>query len=387
MRGSVRIGRLAGIPIGIHPLWLVIVGLISWSLGRTYFPDQAPGIGHVADYALGLLSALLLFGSILLHELGHALVARRNGVEIEEIDLWLLGGVARMRGEPERAEDELRFALAGPLVTLVIAAVFGGLRAALGATGAPDWLLALVAYQAYVNAAILVLNLLPAFPLDGGRVLRAGLWRRGGDQLAATDRAAAISRGFGWALIALGVLGLASGAAGGIWLALIGGFLLVASGAEAQHLRLERGLAGRTVADVMASPAISLPADATIAEAVEGGFARHLFTSFPVVDAHGHAIGLLTIDQARALDHGDRARVAVGDAAERDPDLLVDAALPLADLMSRPAFARVGRAAVVARDGGLVGIVSASEVDRLLRAAELSPARGTSTAQGRGGRG
>ena len=144
---SVRIGRLAGIPIGVQPLWLLIVGLITWSLGAVYYPDQVAGIAPVSAYALGLLSALLLFASILLHELGHALVARRNGVEIEEIDLWLLGGVARMAGYPKTAGAELRFAIAGPAVTAVIAALFGAVAVALPGS-APAALRAVVEYQA-----------------------------------------------------------------------------------------------------------------------------------------------------------------------------------------------------------------------------------------------
>ena len=160
---SIRVGHLAGIPIGVQPLWIVIVGLITWSLGAAYYPDQVDGIAPLAAYGLGLLSALLLFASILLHELGHALVARRNGVEIEGIDLWLLGGVARMADHPKSAGAELRFAIAGPAVTLVIATFFAAISAALPAS-APVALRALVEYQAFVNLAILVFNLLPAFP-------------------------------------------------------------------------------------------------------------------------------------------------------------------------------------------------------------------------------
>jgi Zn-dependent protease len=194
---SIRVGRLAGIPIGFQPLWLLIVLLIAWSLGTAYYPDTDPGIAPAAAYALGLLSALLLFASILLHELGHSVVARRHGVEIEEIDLWLLGGVARMKGYPRTAGDELRFALAGPAVTLAIALAFGVLAVALPAS-TPDALRAVVDYQLFINAAILVFNLLPAFPLDGGRVARALIWMRNGDLQRATGAAAAIGRGFGY---------------------------------------------------------------------------------------------------------------------------------------------------------------------------------------------
>ena len=142
---SFRIARIAGIPVGVSPLWLIIVALITWSLGAGYYPGQVHGITPAASYALGLASALLLFASILAHEFGHALVARRRGVKIEEIDLWLLGGVARMSGQPKTAGDELRFALAGPAVTAVIAATFGALALALP-TSTPAALRAVVGY-------------------------------------------------------------------------------------------------------------------------------------------------------------------------------------------------------------------------------------------------
>ena len=174
---SLRIARIAGIPVGVSPWWLVIVALITWSLGASYFPEEVHGISPAASYALGLASALLLFASILAHEFGHAIVARRHGIEVEEIDLWLLGGVSRMRGEAHAPGDELRYALAGPAVTAVIAACFGVVLLLLPSS-TPAVVRALVEYQTLVNGLILVFNLLPAFPLDGGRVLRSLLWRR-----------------------------------------------------------------------------------------------------------------------------------------------------------------------------------------------------------------
>ena len=190
---SIRVARIAGIPVGVSPLWLIIVALITWSLGAGYYPAEVHGITAPEAYALGLVSALLLFASILAHEFGHALVARRRGVEIEEIDLWLLGGVARMSGRPTSAGDELRFALAGPAVTAVVAAIFGAL--ALGLPGStPAALRAVIRYQAEVNLLILGFNLVPACPFDGGRVARALLWRRSGNIGAATDAAAGLGR-------------------------------------------------------------------------------------------------------------------------------------------------------------------------------------------------
>jgi Zn-dependent protease len=369
-RGSIPVGRLAGIPIGVQPLWLAIVGLITWSLGAEYFPAEAPGIGSAAAYGLGLASALLLFAGILAHELGHAIVARRHGVRVEEIDLWLLGGVARLRDEPEDPRSELRFALAGPAVTVVLAFGWGILSALLGG-GSPAWLRALVDYQLYVNAAILGLNLLPAFPLDGGRVLRALLWRHGGDQVRATDRAAAVGRGFGWGFVVLGLLALGSGYPAGMWTALIGGFLILASRAETEHLHVEHVLGDRRVAELMSSPAIVIPATSTIEEAIREGFARHLHRAFPVVDSAGRPVGLVKLTDVRAVPAARRARVTVGELADRDPGLFVSPDDALADVVAGPAFRRAGRAVVVSTGGFADGVLSTADIDRLVLAAEL----------------
>lgn len=366
---SIRVGRLAGIPIGVQPLWLVIVALITVSLGAAYYPDEAPGIAPAAAYGLGLASALLLFASILLHELGHAVVARRHGVEIEEIDLWLLGGVARMSGYPDRAGDELRFALAGPAVTLAIALVFGGLLLALPAA-APAWLEALVAYQAIVNAVILAFNLLPAFPLDGGRVTRALLWWRRGDISSATETAATIGRGLGFAMIAFGVMAFLVGAFGGLWLALIGLFVIAAAKAEEQGLRVRVALSGRSAGRLMSFPAIVLPAEMTVSEALADHFVAERLTAFPVL-RDGRLLGLLDLETVKRVPAGERDSTTVGELAFYDESLVVAEDQDVADLLERPAFARVGRAVVRTADGGL-GLVSITDVQRVLRALDLA---------------
>jgi Zn-dependent protease/CBS domain-containing protein len=366
---SIRIGRLAGIPVGVQPLWLLIVVLITWSLGAVYYPDQVPGIDPVPAYALGLLSALLLFASILLHELGHSIVARRNGVEIEEIDLWLLGGVARMKGYPKTAGAELRFALAGPAVTLAIALAFG-LLALLLPSSAPDALRAVVDYQFFVNAAILVFNLLPAFPLDGGRVARAAIWGLRGDLSRATALAATIGRAFGYAMIGLGLLAAAGGAVGGIWFAVIGFFVIVAARAEEGGLRIRTAFAGREAGRFMSSPAVTVPAEISVEQAVARYFVPHRYTGFPVLD-DGRPVGLIDIETVERLPAGRRATASVGEVALTDRELMIDEHQDLAELLERPAFQRVGRAIVVT-DRGQVGIVSITDVNRALRAFELA---------------
>ncbi|MFN8163340.1 MAG: site-2 protease family protein [Solirubrobacterales bacterium] len=368
---SIRIGRLAGIPIGIQPLWLVIVALITWSLGAAYYPNLAPGIAPAAAYGLGLLSALLLFASILLHELGHAVVARRHGVEIEEIDLWLLGGVAKMEGYPKAAGDELRFALAGPAVTAAIAAVFG-VVALLLPDSVPAAVRAVVDYQAYVNAAILVFNLLPAFPLDGGRVARALIWRRTGDLSAATATAATVGRGIGYGMIGLGVLATAVGAVSGLWFALIGLFVVWAAKAEESGLEVRTVFSGREAGRLMSFPAVTVPADISVEDAVERCFVPYRFSAFPVLEG-ATPIGLIDTVTIERLAPRRRAETTAGEAAIREPSLLIDESQDVAELLERPAFQRVGRALVLTADGG-VGILSRTDVSRALRAWELKRA-------------
>jgi Zn-dependent protease len=365
---SIRIGRLAGIPIGIQPLWLVIVTLITWSLGAVYYPDKVPGIAPAAAYALGLLSALLLFGSILLHELGHSVVARRHGVEIEEIDLWLLGGVARMAGYPKAAGDELRFALAGPAVTLAIAGIFGLAYAALPAS-APEALRAVIYYQFFINAAILVFNLLPAFPLDGGRVTRALLWARTGDLRRATAAAASVGRGLGYGMVALGILLTAAGAIGGIWLAVVGFFVIMAAKAEEGGLQVRTAFEGREAGRFMSFPAVTVPADISVADAVERFFVPHRYSAFPVV-ARGRPVGLVDVGAVERVAPARREGTTVVDVAHSDPELMVDEHQDVAELIERPSFQRVGRAVVQTADGGL-GILSITDVNRALRAQGL----------------
>ncbi len=366
---SVRIGRLAGIPIGVQPLWLLIVGLITWSLGAVYYPDQVAGIAPVSAYALGLLSALLLFASILLHELGHALVARRNGVEIEEIDLWLLGGVARMAGYPKTAGAELRFAIAGPAVTAVIAVLFGAVALALPGS-APAALRAVVEYQAVVNAAILVFNLVPAFPLDGGRVARALVWMRTGNVERATEIAATVGRGLGFAMVAFGIVATALGAAGGLWFAVVGFFVIVAASAEESGAHMRAAFSGREAGRLMSFPAVTIPASTSAADAIDEYFMRYRYSSFPVVEGR-RPVGLVDLASLSRIPPEQRPLTPVGDVARRDEELLVGEHQDVAELLERPAFREVGRAVVVRADGS-AGIVSITDVEQVLRALQLA---------------
>ena len=370
---SFRVARIAGIPVGVSPWWLLALALFTVSLGADYFPEAVHGIAAPAAYALGLASALLLFASILAHEFGHAIVARRRGIDVEEIDLWLLGGVSRLGGEAHEPADELRFALAGPAVTALVLAIFGAAALLLPA-GTPEVVRALVDYQALVNALLLVFNLLPAFPLDGGRVLRSLLWMRGGDIVRATDRAAVVGRAFGYLMIGLGGLELLSGAPGGLWLAVVGAFIVMAARAEAGAARLRAAFSGVRVRDLMSAPAVSIPAGLPAARAAVDFFLADRFASFPVCDEDGRALGIVTLAQIERLAPARRESCVVGEIAERDPTLLVREDDDVALVLERPSFARVGRAAVVDERGRAVGLLSVTDVRRALRASEVAAA-------------
>ncbi len=382
---SFRVARIAGIPVGVSPWWLAIVALITWSLGASYFPEVVHGIGPAESYALGLASALLLFASILAHEFGHAIVARHRGIEVEEIDLWLLGGVSRMRGEAHDPRDELRYALAGPAVTAAIAACFLAL-ALLLPSSTPAVVRALVEYQALVNGLILVFNLLPAFPLDGGRVLRSLLWRRSGDVGRSTETAASVGRGFGYLMIFLGLLEFLGGAPEGLWLALIGFFVTMAAGAEATGAQVQAALSGVHASELMSAPVVSIPSKASPAQASADWFVPYRYSSFPVVDEQGRAIGLVSLAQIEAFARSGRARRDVSELAERDPELLIAGEEDIARLLERPAFNRFGRAVVVDPLGKPIGLVSITDVQRALRASQLANRTGNPSAHVAAGR-
>jgi len=274
-----------------------------------------------------------------------------------------------MSGRPKSADDELRFALAGPAVTALIAAIFGALAAVLPRS-APAALRALVGYQLEINLLILGFNLIPAFPLDGGRVARALLWHRRGDIRTATNTAAGLGRGFGYLLIALGLLLTLDGAPAGLWFALIGVFLAIAANAERLQEEVSTAFTGVPAAVLMSHPAVSIPSEITLDQA-EQYFARYRYTAFPVTDETGRAIGLLSISQLERTVPWKRGTLVVRDQADRDPALLISEQEDVAHLLEQSAFARVGRAAVLDDQRRPIGLVSITDIQRSIRTAGL----------------
>jgi Zn-dependent protease/predicted transcriptional regulator len=371
-----RLGRLAGIDIGVNWSVLIIFALLAWSLSASRFPTVYPGNPVWAYVAAGLCAAVVFLFGLLAHELAHAIVARRNGVAVEGITLWMFGGVARLRGEAPSPGAELRIAGVGPLVSLLLGIVFGAVTFALAAAGHHGLVLGTLGWLAGINVVLAVFNVLPAAPLDGGRLLRAALWKWRGDRTWAAVASARAGRVLGLVLIFLGLWQFLTGATiGGLWLALIGWFLLGAAAGEEQHARVGGALHGLRVADIMSAQPETVPADLTVAELVD----RHLWSSrhsaFPLVD-QGRPVGLVTLNRIRSVPLERRAVTAVRDVSCGPDELtVVSPNEPVTDLLDKLSGCADGRALVVGDDGLLVGIVSPSDVSRAVQRASLRSPR------------
>lgn len=382
-RGALTLFHVRGIRIGVDRSWFLVLFLVILWLSGFYDEVLGASAGEGEPYLLALASAAAFFGSIVLHELGHALVAMRNGIGITDITLWLFGGVARMSRDTDSAGVEFRVAAAGPAVTLLIALACSGIGVAIAGSeqGFLDAMvirddadvsgpLALLAWLAGINTLILVFNLIPAFPLDGGRIARAVAWRLTGDRNRATRFAAGLGQGFAYLFIALGLVIAVNGAIfAGIWLAVIG-FVLGSSarGAAAQtafHSKLE----GIRVADVMDDEPVAIPQDASVERALDEYFLRYGWPWFPVADPSGRFRGMVAREALDAVPEADRGGKRVSEVMEEDRKgaLQVEAEASLEVVLANDALRRLGALAVVDTDGSLRGVITVQRVARAFR--------------------
>jgi len=377
---SIQLARVFGIRIGVDVSWfLVLFLIIYWLTG--YYDDVARGSN---PFVLATISALLFFLSILLHELGHAVVAIRNGIPISGIDLWLFGGVAKLERDTDSPGVEFRVAVAGPLVTLAVAALcfaVGALASSPeevleGATYDTDvgsQATAVFGYLMSINVLVLVFNLIPGFPLDGGRIARAITWKITGDRNRATRFAALLGRGVGWLMIAAGLAWLLQGSAfSGIWLALIGWFLAQA----ARSAQAQADFAGRIehlrVGDVMDAEPVAIPEQLPLDRAEADFFLRYGWPWFPVVDGAGHLVGVVSREAVGSVPDEARPGRAIGSVMARDDgDSGMRARVedPLESLLGQESLARLGAVMAVDADGVLRGVVTVDRVRRALRGA------------------
>jgi len=301
MKASVRLGRIWGIPIGLNNSWFLIFALATWSLALGFFPAAIPGLANGVYWLLGALTSVLFFSSVLAHELGHAFFALRNSVPVRAITLFFFGGVAEITREPRSAGAEFRIAIAGPLVSIALAGLFG--LVALAAQSLPA-IAAPAQWLARVNLILALFNMLPGFPLDGGRVLRAVIWRLNDDELRATTLASRVGQVVAWGMVGFGVLSALSGNLfNGVWLAILGLFLNGAAMASRQQASVQQALQGVTAGQLMSRTVLRVPSWVTAGDLLTPSTLSQGHRAFLVED-FGQVRGLLSLSDVAQTARG-----------------------------------------------------------------------------------
>ena len=373
--------HVRGIRVTVDWSWFLVLFGVIFFLSRFYGDVLGESSSATGPFVLAVLSALGFFGSIVLHELGHAFAALRNGIGISSIQLWIFGGMARMDRESDSPATEFKVAIAGPLVSLAIVLLLAGVGIA--AAGWHDFreaavvnpeaqipgVLAMVAWLATINAVVLVFNLLPAFPMDGGRIALAIAWWRTGKRTSATRFAAALGRVFAYLFIGVGLL-LAFGGNpfGGVWLALIGMVINGSARAATAQTAITEPIEGMRVADVMDREPVAIPSELSVEQALDEYFLRYRWSWFPVIDAGRRFLGLVVRDKADEVPETSRASSRVGELVELDDGTFeVSEDAPLDSLLANRALRRFGALMAVDAEGRLSGVVTAEQVGRALR--------------------
>jgi Zn-dependent protease/CBS domain-containing protein len=364
MNPSIRLGRLFGIEIGANWSLIFFFAWIMWVLASQVLPETAPRYPVLAYWATAVAGSLLFYACLLAHELSHALVARNHGVKVAGITLWLFGGVSRLDGEPDSPRSEALIAGVGPLTSFGAALVMLGLAFA---TQANALISGLFAYLFLINIALGVFNLVPAFPLDGGRLLSSFLWWRSGSRQSGVHNAVRVGRVFAFLMIGGGVLdAFLGGGLNGLWIAFLGWFLLSAGASEEAGSNVRTMLRSVPVSAAMTSPVVTLPDWVSVAQFVDSIAPNHSFTTYPIHDQSGKLTGVVRLN--------DLVRMP---ADERQSRRLIDVARPIAQIPTTSPredlselIQRVGsgleQRVLVFDNGSLVGILSPADVARVL---------------------
>lgn len=388
--GSITLFHVRGIRIAVDWSWFLILFLVIFYMSQFYGNVLGEPSSATTPFLLAMASAVGFFGSIVLHELGHAAAAVRNGIGISSIQLWIFGGMARMDREADSPATEFKVAAAGPLVTLAIVVVLTAIG--IGAAGVDEFkraveiqsnsgvsgVLAMVAWLAFINFLVLVFNLLPAFPMDGGRIVRAIAWQRTGDRTAATRVAASMGRVFGYVFIAAGLFMVVTdsvfGVFGGVWLALIGMIINGSAKAASVQTTISTRIGDVTVADVMDREPVAIPGELSVEQALDEYFLRYRWPWFPVVDAAHHFLGLLERDRADEVPEVSRSTSLVSELLGKDEGALyIDEDTPLDSLLGNQNLRRFGALMAVDAEGRLSGVITVEQVGRALRDATAGP--------------
>lgn len=364
MKGSFRLGYIAGFEIGIHYTWLLALFLIAWSLAVGYFPSTYPAWTPLTYWITGILASLFLFASVLVHELAHSFVARSRGLPVRSITLFIFGGVSNIEREPEKPAVEFAMSVVGPVSSLLLAGVFWVLSQAVGKSDSPGY--AILNYLKWVNALLAAFNILPGFPLDGGRVLRSIIWGATGNLTKATNIAASTGQVFGWALIAYGVFRLmADDFLGGLWIAFIGWFLASAADASRREVTLREQLNGVSVMEVMEPNPETISPTTSIERLVHDIFLQHGRRAAPV-SQDDHVVGIVTLPDVRGVPQTEWAITPVARVMTKEPIYYVkpeDDLNSALKLLSEHSLNQL----LVLKEGRLVGLINRADIIRYLQ--------------------
>jgi Zn-dependent protease/CBS domain-containing protein len=366
MNENLSLGRIAGIHVGLNWSLLVVAALIAWSIATGLLPAAVPGQTPTAYWIAGVVSAFVYLASLLAHELAHSVVAMRRGVKVEGITLWLFGGVSQFSSETSSPGAQALITFVGPLTSLVLGGVFVLAAIAVGGGGLVS---AALAWLGFINILLGVFNLLPAFPLDGGRILQSLIWWGTRDRLRATRIAARIGMAFAFLFIAYGLVTFfaAGSLIGGIWAVFLGWFLLSAARAEESGSLIRQALSGVTVSNVMTPNPVQAPDNTSVEEALHGYVLASRHSTFPTHDAGGQLSGLLTMAALKRVAPDARATTLIKEiACPLDRVATARPADPIINLLGGSDSCSEGRTLVL-DNGQLVGIISPSDIHRLVQ--------------------
>ncbi|MBT2508348.1 site-2 protease family protein [Streptomyces sp. ISL-98] len=366
MNSSVRIGRVQGVPLRIHWTVPLLVVLFGYSLGSQTLPAWIPGQSNATYTVGGLAGALLLLGSLLAHEAAHAIMARRKGIPVQNITLWALGGMTEM-GRPHAPGVAFLVAISGPLTSLVVGAA--ALGAGLGLDAVFGWAApaAVLVWLGWVNFVLGAFNLLPAAPLDGGRVVQAVMWWRTGDRDRAERAAARSGQVFGFLLIAFGWLSVLRGALGGLWLMVVGFFIMIVANAERQHAGMAAALRGIRAVDAMSRPVETCPDWVSVERCVDEVAVRARHSTLPLIDFEGRPSGMVHLPQLAKTPVPQRETLRVRDVATPLSQCTTCAPDDLLEDVLEKVHPGSGMRILVIDGRRLVGIITARDLSRLVQ--------------------
>jgi len=363
---SFKLITILGIPVTVSLSWFIIFGLVVYTLAAGYFPVAAPEISPPLRLLMALISAVLLFACLLAHELSHSYVAKMNKLPISGITLFVFGGVAHLTREPDDPGVEFKMAIAGPIMSFILGIFFYILTSTLYSFGAPKFLFSITDYLAYLNFGVGIFNLLPGFPLDGGRILRSLIWRLSGDLRRATMISSSLGKGVAYILIGLGFLGIfTQNFLSGLWFIFIGLFLNEAAELSYRQVLIKRFLTGLKVRDLMTRNVVSVPAEIRLSDLVEKYFFKYRFASFPVV-SDDTLLGLITFHGIKEVPRGEWYQRSASEVMlQLREDLLIHEDEEIASALQKIAGNSVGRLLVI-DDDRLIGILSQRDIVKLL---------------------